>query len=121
MDNQNEQPAPADGIDPEAVRRHLQQTYGFPPDTVEKIFAAARRTLDKDFDFGLKALAEEDLASLRKSAHSIKGSLASLGLSALAEEARRIEKQEVVGDAPPLTTMGQAFQALLRAVRPLLP
>ncbi|MDH4331551.1 MAG: ATP-binding protein [Desulfobulbaceae bacterium] len=76
------------------LHAHLEKIYRFSPEKRAYMLEGAGNTLREYFAKGEEAMARNDLEDLSRVAHSIKGSLAGLGLTDLASLAERIEKQQ---------------------------
>ena len=73
------------------IRNHLSSVYNLNDDQIDSMVVNAGMTLSENFSSAVSALQNNDYEMLRKSAHSIKGSLLNLGLNDIAEKAKAIE------------------------------
>jgi CheY-like chemotaxis protein/HPt (histidine-containing phosphotransfer) domain-containing protein len=73
------------------VRRHLSHTYQFSEEKITALLATVRETLPQQLDDAQRALHRQDWQSFSRMAHSIKGSLLTIGLADQAKLAMQIE------------------------------
>jgi HPt (histidine-containing phosphotransfer) domain-containing protein len=73
------------------VEQFLREKYYFADDAIEMMMASLRESLRNNFAEATQALEREDFEGLSRVAHSIKGSLANIGFSELADQAHEIE------------------------------
>nr|WP_321466701.1 ATP-binding protein [uncultured Desulfobulbus sp.] len=74
----------------EAIRTHLEVTTGLAPEQIEKIFAAALRSIQNGIDRVCDAQQRGDLEDLGNAAHTLKGTLLQCGLDSWAAKAQDI-------------------------------
>jgi signal transduction histidine kinase/CheY-like chemotaxis protein/HPt (histidine-containing phosphotransfer) domain-containing protein len=87
-------PEEATALSPEGardqVRNYLRTTTPLTPEQIEKILPAAIQSMADNLAQAERALQDNDLATLGRAAHTLKGTLLQCGLSAWAEKAQEI-------------------------------
>ncbi|MBF0202526.1 MAG: response regulator [Desulfamplus sp.] len=107
-------------IDPVCIGRHLQEVYRLSPDQTETLLQSARSSLAAVLRQGENAFARDDLDSVSKAAHGLKGALRNLGLDKLAAIAERIEKQQARENEEKLPALELLFAILQKALSPFI-
>ncbi len=72
------------------VAAHLKNTSNLTPEQIERVLAAARRSIADILDKAAIALREEDYPAMGRAAHTLKGTLLQCGLFDLANKAEEI-------------------------------
>jgi nitrogen fixation negative regulator NifL len=72
------------------IARHFQQTTQLTPAQIERILAAAQKSIGDNLAKASEAVAHGDFATLAKATHTLKGTLLQCGLTPWAEQAQAI-------------------------------
>ena len=76
------------------IKKHLMVQYGLNGAKVDSLIAGLTESLFNYLDYADKSLAQGDLEAVKKTGHSLKGSLQTLGLTNWANIALRLERLE---------------------------
>ncbi|MCB2181035.1 MAG: Hpt domain-containing protein [Desulfobulbaceae bacterium] len=79
------------------LKDHLHKTYQLSPEQIDRMVASIQRALTLEFDKAFNAINQQDMTSLWKASHSIKGALMNAGAAGWAEFAQKIEKDAKAG------------------------
>lgn len=103
-------------IDTEKIRFFLKDTYKLGPEHIKIMLSSIKESLTLEFDKAAEAIAQQDMTSLWKAAHSIKGALMNAGAEDWAECARKIEMAARDGGDDDYSVLLKELQDSLRAI-----
>ncbi len=102
----------------EEVKAHLSNAYGIGEEDINELLKVARKSITKHLSNAYNAIEAGDYHSLRIIAHTLKGSLANLGMADLSELCFKIQK--MAEEESPDFDYNKAFKELQRALSPIL-
>lgn len=85
-------------IDLQEIKSFLKDTYKLGPEHIEVMLRSIKGSLVVEFDAAVKAVAQQDMTSLWKASHSIKGALLNAGAKDWAAYAQKIEMAAKEGE-----------------------
>lgn len=113
---QKEQPA----VDPAHIRKFMLDKYKLPPENIDMLLKSMGNSLLSELDNAKEAIAKQDMETLSRSGHTIKGVLLNAGLDNWADMAFRIQKGNTRAGEDPFVYLEKLVTQLTEGLQPLI-